>query len=133
MARGLSRSSAVMLGCACERLVLLLAEALTTNAVQPFAQKIRAKLESRVFISGLFNDVREALKVLQGQDKIPREIADALDRKMTPIFDYARGLRNQSGHPTGVAVSSEDAEAGLLLLPGFFELMSKLIALVKTI
>jgi hypothetical protein len=62
-----------------------------------------------------------------------KELADALDRKLAAIFDHARGLRNQSGHPSGDDVTAEDAEAGLLLFPGFCDLVDKLITVVKAI
>lgn len=123
---GLNRSSAVMLGCACERLVLGLAQALAVTDHKPWSSRVTTKLKKRLFISDLFSDVREALMSLAGQKSLPRELADALDRRLSAIFEHARGLRNQSGHPTGDEVSAEDAEAGLLLFPGFCELVGKL-------
>lgn len=125
---GLNRSSAVMLGCACEKLVLILAKAIAGADFNPWSGRIAAKLKKRVFISDLFGNVREALMDLRGQKKLPGELGDALDRKVSAIFDHARGLRNQTGHPTGEVVSAEDAEAGLLLFPGFYELVDKLIS-----
>lgn len=125
---GLSRSSAVMLGCACERLVLLLAEAIASANCPPWSLKLKKKLQSRAFVSEVFDVVRNALVQLRGEQKLPRDLGDALDRKLSAIFDHARGLRNESGHPTGEEVSAEDAEAGLLLCPGFYELVDRLIA-----
>ena len=128
---GLNRSSAVMLGCACEQLVLLLAETVTQSRMTNGATSLEKKLKRRTFISELFDDVRSTLIELAQQKKLSREFADALDRKLGAIFDHARGLRNQSGHPTGVDVTSDDAEAGLLLFPGFYELVDKLIAQLR--
>ena len=130
---GLNRSSAVMLGCACERLVIMLAERIAGSSLQPFAERIKKRLQSHAFVSALFNEILNALMELRKQNKIPRELDDALERKVTAIFEYARGLRNQSGHPTGAEVSAEDAEAGLLLFPGFWDVMAKLIKLMETI
>jgi hypothetical protein len=130
---GLNRSSAVMLGCACERLVILLAEAIATGKCPPWSDKLARKLKTRVFISDIFADVRDSLMSLRDTKTLPKELADALDRKLSAVFDHARGLRNQSGHPTGEDVTGEDAEAGLLLFPGFYELMDKLIQVVKAI
>jgi len=124
---GLNRSSAVMLGCACERLVLLLAEAIAADETLPKADKIGKALEGRVFVSSLFEEIRSTLASLRDDKKLPKELGDALDRKLSAIFDHARGLRNQSGHPTGEEVSAEDAEAGLLLFPGFCELVDKIL------
>jgi hypothetical protein len=124
---GLYRSSAVMLGCACERLVLLLAEAIAANEKLPRSDKIGKAIEGRVFVSPLFEEIRAVLIQLKAEKKLPPKLGDALDRKLSAIFDHARGLRNQSGHPTDVEVPAEDAEAGLLLYPGFCELVDKLI------
>jgi hypothetical protein len=130
---GLNRSSAVMLGCACERLVLLLAGAIAVGKCPPWSAQLDKKLKTRVFISDVFDDVRDAILSLRDQKKLPKALGDALDRKLSAIFDHARGLRNQSGHPTGEDVAGEDAEAGLLLFPGFYELVDKLIQAVNAI
>lgn len=124
---GLNRSSAVMLGCACERLVLLLAKAIADDRKLPGANKIGKAVEGRVFVSSLFEEIRSTLASLKSNKKLPKELGDALDRKLAAIFDHARGLRNQSGHPTDEDVSAEDAEAGLLLFPGFCELADKIV------
>lgn len=125
---GLNRSSAVMLGCACERLVLLLAEVISADAKLPGSDKIGKAIEGRVFVSPLFEEIRSTLTCLKKDKKLPKDLGDALDRKLSAIFDHARGLRNESGHPTSEEVSAEDAEAGLLLFPGFYELVDRLIA-----
>lgn len=124
---GLYRSSAVMLGCACERLVLMLAEAIAGSPLAE-AEKVRKSLEGRVFVSGLFDLIRSTLERLKAEKRLPHDLGDALDRKLSAIFDHARALRNESGHPTGEEVSAEDAEAGLLLFPGFYERVDKLIS-----
>jgi len=128
---GLNRSSAVMLGCACERLVLLLAETIAANETLPGYDKINKAIKGRVYVSPLFEKIRSTLASLNSSKKLPKELGDALDRKLSAIFDHARGLRNESGHPTGEEISAEDAEAGLLLFPGFYELVDKLIAKLR--
>jgi hypothetical protein len=130
---GLSRSSLVMLGCACERLVLMLAEAIASRNCPPWSAKLDKKLKTRVFISDVFDDVRDALMNLREDKRLPKDLGDALDRKLTAIFDHARGLRNQSGHPTGADVTGEDAEGGLLLFPGFCALVDKLVQSVNSL
>ncbi len=125
---GLHRSSAVMLGCACERLVNLLADAISGNSTLPRFEKVAKAIKRGAFISTLFEEIRSTLTLLKNNKKLPKELDDALDRKLSAIFDHARGLRNESGHPTGESVSAEDAEAGLLLFPGFYDLLDKLIA-----
>lgn len=123
-AAGLDRATSVMIGCACERLILLLARSLAAAHIDPWSERIEKLLDkaakSPVSISTIFQKMRDALLEMKGQKKLPGQIADALDRKLTPIFEYARGLRNKSGHPAAVEVSHDDAEAALLLFPGFY-------------
>jgi hypothetical protein len=125
---GLHRSSTVMLGCACERLVLLLAEAIASNEGLPHADKLASALRRRVFVSSLFEEIRTTLSELRASKRLSRGLGDGLDRRLSAVFDHARGLRNQSGHPTGESVAAEDAEAGLLLFPGFYFMVQKLVA-----
>lgn len=121
------RASAVMLGCACERLVLLLAEHIADAGIKSWSEKVRKALGGApVRASQLFDLIRDSLMQLAGERRLPGSLADALDRKLTPIFEYARGLRNKSGHPTGMKVSPDEAEAGLLLFPGFYEFVDAL-------
>ncbi|MDY7011108.1 MAG: hypothetical protein SVV80_10210, partial [Planctomycetota bacterium] len=58
--------------------------------------------------------------------KLPGAMGDAIDRKLSAIFDHARALRNKSGHPTEADVSGDDAQAGLLLFPGFYAFIDDL-------
>jgi hypothetical protein len=114
-----------MLGCACERLVLLLAEAVGALDFQE-AKKVKKTLDGvPIRISSLFDSLRAAL--LSIRERLPGDLRDALDRKLSAVFDHARGLRNQSGHPTGDDVSADDAQAGLLLFPGFCQFVHVLI------
>ena len=122
----LYRACVVMTGCACERLVLIMAEALADADIAPFSDKIRQCLSGKGGrpspIATVFDGVRDALSAQAEDKKLPLDIADGLDRTLTPIFERARGLRNKMGHPTGAPVSSNDAEAGLLLFPDFYVL-----------
>jgi hypothetical protein len=131
---GLYRASVVMLGCACERLVLMLAEAVRAAELTGFAGKIgdafkAAERGRPLQISALFDQVRKALEwMVDNEPTPPSRLTDALDRTLTSVFDYARGLRNEGGHPTGVAIKAEEAEAALLLFPRFYEIVDGWIA-----
>jgi hypothetical protein len=126
---GAYRASVVMLGCACERLVLLLVDGVEKAGVDPWSEKIQRLREKGrpLQISAVFDLVRQGLKDLAGKERIPGKLTDALDRRISSIFDHARILRNASGHPTADEVSAEEAEAGLLLFPGFHSLVSELV------
>jgi hypothetical protein len=91
------------------------------------------KLDNTLLFANAFNrpntlEYKQMLPLNTNDDKkMSRRLGEALDRNPSAIFDHARGLRNQSGHPTGENVSAEDAEAGLLLFPGFCELADKIV------
>jgi hypothetical protein len=130
----LYRSSAVMLGCAVEQLIILLAEAIVVARLPAPADKLRGKLESSgVGISAIYDDVRTVLGHATDDGKLPRELADVLDRRLTSLFDHARVLRNKSGHPTGEEVTADEALSGLLLFPDFYEFVDKLIAVMRAL
>jgi hypothetical protein len=125
----LYRSSAVMLGCAVERLIILVAEAIVAAKLPAPGDKLGGKLANpKVGISEIFDDVRTVLEHADHDKKLPREIADVLDRRITALFDHARALRNRSGHPTVGEVTRDEALSGLLLFPAFYSFVDKLIA-----
>lgn len=130
-AAGLYRASVVMLACACERLLLILAQAVSEANILPWSDRLTRKSQqsarSPVSISDIFEDVRDALLHLATEKALHGKLSDALDRKLTPIFELARGLRNRAGHPTAEEVTSEEAEGNLLLFPSFYFLVADLI------
>jgi len=127
-AAGIYRASAVMLGCACERLILLLAQTVSEANVPPWSGRLKKNLgkasDSPVGVNAIFKDVYDALDSLSKDKKLPGNLADALDRRLTSMFEHSRGLRNLAGHPTATDVSYEEAEASLLLFPGFYSLIN---------
>lgn len=131
---GLYRACAVMTGCACERLIHLLADAVGRANHNPWSEKLtRPNKKAPMAISEIFTIVREALVDLAATRRLPNELGDALDRKLSSIFDHVRIQRNQAGHPTGEPVSAEDAEAGLLMFPGFYAFADKLIKALSSL
>src|SRR5215467_2894046 len=106
-ASGLYRSASMMVGCACEKLILLLAEAIAIGKV------------------------RGALSEMALKKRLPDHLADGIDRRLSSIFDHARVLRNDAGQPTGKDMTTEEAEAGLLLFPGFYEYVDQIISHLK--
>jgi hypothetical protein len=126
---GLYRASAVMLGCACERVIIVLAEKLRDIGVSPYSERLTKMLgaDKPANISDVFTVVREGLEAAVDDRRLPKEFGqDIIDRRLTPVFERARRLRNRSGHPTGDEVHAEEAEAGLLLFPDFHEFATRI-------
>ena len=131
---GLYRASAVMLGCACERLALLLAEHVRTNDLAPYSKnlEIMTKPGKVPSITDVFTQVRGGIVAAAEDKRLPGDLApDIIDRRLSSVFEHVRVLRNASGHPTGEDVSAEEAEAGLLLFPAFHELVSRILTDLK--
>jgi hypothetical protein len=132
---GLHRSSAVMLGCAVERLIILVAQAIVAVAKLPApADRLGKSLNNpSVGISDIYDDVRKVLGHAADDRQLPREIAKVLDRRMTTLFEHVRVVRNSAGHPSGDDVTSGQALTGLLLFPEFYEFVGRVIAAVAAI
>ena len=125
---GLYRSCAVMTGCACERLIHLLAAGIVKSKHVPWSDRLgKTGKKAPASVSAIFDQVREALLDLAESRKLPGDLADALDRRLSAIFDHVRIQRNEAGHPTGEDVAAGDAEASLLVFPGFYLYSDKLI------
>jgi hypothetical protein len=123
-----------MLGCAVERLIILVAEAIVAAKLPAPGDRLDAKLKNpRVGTSEIFDDVRKVLEHAADDKKLPGEIADVLERRMTALYDHARALRNKCGHPTEENVTRDEALSGLLLFPGFYELIDKVIKALSAI
>lgn len=124
---GLYRSSAVMLGCAVERLILMLAGALRDAKLAAPADKLDAMLKTLTPIRELYETVRKIVQHLVDDDKLPGDLADVWEPRLTAAFHHTRVLRNKCGHPTGLVVTPDDAYSGLLLFPGLYEFIERLI------
>lgn len=123
---GLYRASAVMLGGAFERLVLLLAGRMAASHASEATRIGRDLGKPVIGISKLFTRVRNSLRELHGDGTLPGDV-DESERSITGVFEHARRLRNKTGHPTGAIVTYEKALAGLLLFPGFYDDVQNLI------
>jgi len=130
----LHRASAVMLGCACERLILVLAEFIRSSNEHPYTKTLEKMLSAPrpPGIADIFTQVRDALIAAAEDRRLPGDLGkDIIDRRLSSVFEHVRLLRNTSGHPTGDEVTSEEAESGLLLFPGFHELTSRVLSELK--
>ena len=130
-AAGTYRASLVMLGCACEQLLYLMADAVVSapGFAAGHREKVRKLRDSvRSQAAELHDAIRKALE----QPPAPLPVSsNELDRRLTAVFEHARSQRNRYGHPTADPVSEDDAHAGLLLLPGLCDFVSKLLPAVR--
>jgi len=115
--KNLLLASAVMLGCAAEKAVLLLIEAFGDSLTDP-KDKAAFEKETNTFIIKRKYDA--LWKRLEPKAKtLPNNIGDHLGNIIDRIFDIIRTTRNDAGHPSGNIIEKETVHANLLLFPTF--------------
>ena len=122
-------SSAITLGCASEKALLLLvgayAAALADGRREAFLRKTEGQAIRRQY--------DEFGKVLEGhlRPMLPGEVKENLDSALTTMFNLFRTHRNEAGHPTGKVVSREEQFAHILAFPFYVRKVYELIAWIK--
>jgi hypothetical protein len=95
-----ARSSAVMLGCASEKLLLLLCEALEASISDPTKQaKFARNLNARWQIAHKYEALRSQLEELATAKKLSRDHVETIRGELPANFELLRRCRNTAGHP----------------------------------
>lgn len=122
--RNLLLSSAVMLGCASEKAVLLLIEifggTLHGADKKAFEKEINTFIIIRKY-SALWSRLEPIAKSL------PNNLGNNLESIIHNTFDIIRTTRNDAGHPSDNVIEKETVHANLLLFPIFCKRIYKLI------
>lgn len=104
----LYRAAAVMLGVASEAAVLEAAQALASvlhdTERKQYLEHLQSPKLSMVAKFGLFQQ-----KVRSHQGDLPAALVEGIDLTVHSVSDSLRIFRNEAGHPTGVAVTRDDA------------------------
>ena len=118
-------SSTIALGCASEKLFLLLIEAYA-KALPPDRQgKFRKDVEGRMIkrqFDEFLKHLESAIKL-----KLPADLKDDLDVHVLGAFTLIRNMRNDAGHPTGKVIDRQQANANLILFPVYAKHVYRLI------
>jgi hypothetical protein len=115
--RGVLLASAVMLGCAAEKVALLLVDAFG-HAIHDAALKRKYERETdHWMISRKYEALWKRLEPLSS--KLPKELSADLHTVLDRVFDLIRTTRNHAGHPTGKIIEREAMRANLLLFPSY--------------
>jgi hypothetical protein len=110
-------ASAVMIGGAAEKAMLLLVDAFG-NALSDTKAKERYEKETASWlISRKYEALWKRLESLASQ--LPDGLGDNLHVILDRVFDLIRTTRNDAGHPTGKQIEREAVYANLLLFPGY--------------
>lgn len=104
---GLYRASAVMLGGASERGMLLLMDSIGDSFKRKeTGSRYKAALEKAPTIYRKFEVFKKRLDSIKG--KLPSDLRDNLDTQLAGIFDLIRNTRNDAGHPARVVLIEQD-------------------------
>lgn len=95
-----TRAAAVMLGCASEKLLLLLCESFEA-AIGDATKKAKFSkdLAARWAISHKYTTLRDRLELMVTAKKIPHEHAETVAGELPAGFELLRRCRNAAGHP----------------------------------
>lgn len=111
-------ASAVMLGCAAEKAMLLLIEAFPHTIVNSSdRQKYEKEIQKQWMISRKYSTFWKKLAPMASS--LPNNLGDDLHTILDRIFDLIRTTRNEAGHPTGRNIDKQTMQANFLLFPTY--------------
>ncbi len=94
------RSSAVMIGCGSEKLLLLLAETFESAIAEPVSRaKFAKEMDSKRGIHFKFGVLRDHLDGLSTAKKLPYHLTETVASELPSGFEMIRRCRNAAGHP----------------------------------
>ncbi|WP_216595779.1 hypothetical protein [Myxosarcina sp. GI1] len=119
-------SSAITLGCASEKAILILIDA-CKNAIQNPTDKANfAKQTNTISIKKKHDEFKSILntKIIP---VLPKDIKENLDNYLNGIFSIIRTQRNDAGHPSGNIVKREHLYSYLVTFPEYLKKVYSLI------
>jgi hypothetical protein len=127
---GFFLGAAVMVGCAAERILLLLVDAFG-RAIADSGERQQYEKETAFWMIGrkyeaMWKRLEPKLEVF------PKPLADDLQVTLDRTFDLIRTTRNAAGHPTGKVVERETVYANLTLFPIYSKRVYSLFDYLKT-
>lgn len=118
-------ASAVMTGVAAEQLMLNLKGAIY-NKLDSDEGKKRFENDSKDQIKRTYDAILKKLDPIREQ--MPGDLSESIGVELSGVFELIRRTRNSGGHPSGKHIAREEAEALLLLFPGYAKTVYSVIA-----
>lgn len=127
---GCVRSAAVMLGCASEKLILLLCEAFEA-AISDATKKVTFSkdINAKWMIAHKYATIKSRLDLMKTAKKLPQEHADTVASELVAGFEILRRCRNAAGHPE--VPGNVDSDTVFLNLRAFTEYARRVQALIQ--
>ena len=125
--RQLFFASAVMLGAAAEKAILLLLQAITNSMSDANRQREAARLLDRPRLPDIFNTISETINPLIEANTIPYSIHRGSTEHLMSLFEMIRVQRNDAVHPVCGQVDRTKVFLSLQTIPTALESINRLI------
>jgi len=121
-------ASAVMIGAAAEKAILLLLQAMTDSMSDPNKKRKTAQLlDERRSLPDMFKTIRETLNPLIKAKTIPYSVHQGCTEHLMSLHDMIRVQRNDAVHPVSGQVNRTKVFLSLQTIPAALESIYKLI------
>lgn len=125
--RQLFFASAVMLGAAAEKAILLLLKAIAKSISDPQKKKETEGLLENTRLPAIYNKIMEVLTPLTKTDIIPYSIHQGCNAHLMSLFEMIRVQRNDAVHPVAGAANRDKVFLSLQTLPVALKLVYQLV------
>ena len=125
--RQLFFASAVMLGAAAEKAILLLLQAITDSMSDPNRKRKTAQLLDRPNLPEIFDTIMKTVNSLIKAKSIPYSVHQGCTEHLMSLFEMIRVQRNDAIHPITGQVDRTKVFLSLQTLPTALESINKLI------
>ena len=120
-------ASAVMLGAAAEKAILLLLQAITDSMSNPEGKRRNTELLDRPRLPEIFHTIRETLDTLIEAKTIPYSVHQGCIEHLISLFEMIRVQRNDAIHPITGEVNRTKVFLSLQTIPASLESINMLI------
>ena len=116
-------SSAITVGCASEKAILLLLDACINAVNDPTLKARLTKVNDGLSTKQKQDELKKILdtKILIKNSIVPYDVREDLDNYLTGVFGIIRKHRNDAGHPTGKIIRRPDLNALLVVFPEYLK------------
>jgi hypothetical protein len=125
-------ASAVMIGAAAEKAVLLLLQTIHDSLQKPTDKKKLAKLLERPNLPEIYNIIIKTIEPLIESNKIPYTVHRGCTEHLISLFEMIRVQRNDAIHPTNGKVDRTKVFLSLQTIPTGLECIYKIIDWFKS-
>jgi len=125
--RQLIFASAVMLGAAAEKSIILLLEAIMKWVSDPKKKRELEQLLERPRLPTIYEKIREILSPLVDSDIIPYSVHQGCNEHLLSLYEMIRVQRNDAVHPAGGTVDKAKVFLSLQTMPMALQLVYRLI------